>query len=50
MANSELRVYGVTAPLSIALPTENEIARTNSLVEELRRQNNYESAAETAKR
>ncbi|RFU35747.1 hypothetical protein B7463_g603, partial [Scytalidium lignicola] len=42
--------YGITPPLSTALPTDDEIQATNALVEELRRQNNYESAAETNKR
>ncbi|KAH8815846.1 Poly(A) polymerase central domain-containing protein [Xylogone sp. PMI_703] len=44
------RQYGITPPLSTALPTEEEIQATNALVEELRRQNNYESASETNKR
>ena len=50
MASSEPIQYGVTAPLAVNLPSENEIACTNSLIEELKRQNNYESAAETNKR
>jgi poly(A) polymerase Pap1 len=41
---------GVTEPLSMAFPTENENRMSNLLMEELRRQNNYESAADTNKR
>lgn len=42
--------FGTTGPLSEALPTEDENRKTDSLKEELRRQNNYESAADTHKR
>jgi len=41
---------GVTGPLSLALPTDAERQATDALVDELKRQNNYESAAETNKR
>lgn len=41
---------GVTDPISEALPTEDENRKTDSLKEELRRQNNYESASDTNKR
>jgi len=41
---------GVTEPLSLQLPTDAENKATNALIEELKRQNNYESAAETNKR
>lgn len=41
---------GVTAPLSTSLPTDAENLSSNALVEELRRQNNYESATDTQRR
>ncbi|CAG8975919.1 hypothetical protein HYALB_00007047 [Hymenoscyphus albidus] len=41
---------GVTQPLSCALPTEAEIEANNTLIEELRRQGNYESASDSEKR
>jgi len=50
MAAQGGRQLGVTAPLSQNLPTEAEIQATNTLIEELKRQNNYEGPAETAKR
>ncbi|KAF4637899.1 hypothetical protein G7Y89_g191 [Cudoniella acicularis] len=42
--------WGVTAPLSNVLPTESENQATSDLIEELRRQNNYESTTDTNKR
>jgi poly(A) polymerase len=50
MAAPGPKALGVTAPLSQSLPTEAELQATNSLIEELKRQNNYESTAETNKR
>ena len=41
---------GVTGPLSLTLPTDAERQATEALVDELKRQNNYESATETNKR
>jgi poly(A) polymerase len=41
---------GVTGPLSTALPTEAELQASTALVDELKRQNNYESVTETNKR
>ncbi|KAG9236650.1 Poly(A) polymeras-like protein [Amylocarpus encephaloides] len=41
---------GMTPPLSTALPTESDISATNALIEELKRQNNYESSADSEKR
>jgi poly(A) polymerase len=40
----------MTGPLSEALPTPEENQMTDALVEELKRQNNYESATDTRKR
>jgi len=50
MAATASKQYGVTEPLSTTLPTEAENQATNSLIEELRRQNNYESTSDTNKR
>ncbi|KAF9875656.1 poly polymerase [Colletotrichum karsti] len=47
---SEERAYGVTPPISTALPTDAENQAKEALIAELRRQNTYESPAETAKR
>ncbi|PQE13180.1 Poly(A) polymerase protein [Rutstroemia sp. NJR-2017a BBW] len=41
---------GITPPLSTALPSDSEKQASAALIEELKRQNNYESAAETQKR
>jgi poly(A) polymerase Pap1 len=41
---------GVTPPLSEAPPTDAENQASRSLVEELKRQNNYETDAEAKKR
>ena len=41
---------GITPPLSVALPTESENQASNALIEELKKQNNYESAVETQRR
>jgi poly(A) polymerase len=50
MATAGSMQYGVTAPLSNALPTEAENQASNDLIEELKRQNNYESTSDTNKR
>jgi poly(A) polymerase len=44
------RIYGVTPPISTALPTEQEKRQNNALHQELRAQGTFESAAETEKR
>ena len=41
---------GITAPLSTALPTDSENQASSALIEELKRQNNYESVVDTQKR
>jgi poly(A) polymerase len=41
---------GVTAPLSMTVPTEAENKASNALIEELTRLNNYETTADTNKR
>lgn len=50
MATGQTKPLGVTAPLSMALPTEAENQASNALIEELKRQKNYESAVETQNR
>jgi poly(A) polymerase len=50
MATPESKPLGVTAPLSTALPTESENQASSALIEELKKQNNYESHADTQKR
>jgi poly(A) polymerase len=42
--------YGVTPPVSTTLPTEQENAVNDALIEELKKQNSFESKAETDKR
>ena len=42
--------WGVTPPISKALPTPADNAQNDALVAELKRQNNYEAPAETEKR
>ncbi|KAL1838143.1 hypothetical protein VTJ49DRAFT_2994 [Mycothermus thermophilus] len=44
------RIYGITPPISIALPTEQEKQLNQALHQELRAQGTFESAAETEKR
>jgi len=50
MATPYEKKLGLTGPLSQALPTDAEKHQSDALIEELRRQNNYESAADTKKR
>src|SRR4051812_40634680 len=44
------RVYGVTAPITTALPTEREKESNEELARELRAQGNFEAPAESQKR
>lgn len=44
------QVFGVTPPISVSLPTENEKRVSESLIEELRRQKTFESPSDTQKR
>jgi poly(A) polymerase len=50
MAAPPVKQWGLTPAISTALPTPADVALNSALVEELKRQNNYESPAETAKR
>ncbi|KAI1772502.1 Poly(A) polymerase [Hypoxylon cercidicola] len=49
MAKSE-QTWGITPPISIALPTPAETHSTHLLLEELRRQNTFETVSENKKR
>ncbi|CAG9979046.1 unnamed protein product, partial [Clonostachys byssicola] len=44
------RMYGVTPPMKEDLPTQPELAATESLIDELKRQNTFESPSDTDKR
>ncbi|KAI9891492.1 MAG: polynucleotide adenylyltransferase [Vezdaea aestivalis] len=50
MAGQLTQRYGITDALSLNAPTEKEIAANDDLIEELKRQKNFESAEETQKR
>jgi len=50
MATPGDKRFGMTGALSLAPPTPEDNRMTDTLIEELRRQNNYESSAETKKR
>lgn len=45
-----LKQYGTTPPISAAGPTESEIAINHDMIQELKRQGNFEAAEETALR
>lgn len=47
--NSE-QAFGVTPPISVALPTEAERRTSDALIQELKHQKTYESPSDTAKR
>jgi len=42
--------WGTTPPVSMAFPTDKEITLNDTLVEELKNQNNFEAVEETEKR
>lgn len=42
--------YGVTPPITVAGPTEKEVERNQTLIEELKKQDSFESQEESAKR
>ena len=50
MATNPPKKYGVTPPVSLNFPTEAEIAANDELIEELKRQNNFELLEETERR
>lgn len=49
MATSQ-RQWGVTPPISQSLPTDSELLANDALIEELKKQNNFESHDETERR
>ncbi|OJJ50062.1 hypothetical protein ASPZODRAFT_89864 [Penicilliopsis zonata CBS 506.65] len=50
MATPPVRQWGVTPPISTALPTAEELSANDDLIAELKSQNNFESPAETERR
>lgn len=50
MATQAARQWGTTPPISTSLPTEKELALNDSLIAELKRQNNFEAPQDTEKR
>lgn len=44
------QMFGTTPPISTAGPTETESTRNNEMIQELKKQGNFEAAAETALR
>jgi len=50
MTAQPTKQWGLTPPISTALPTPTDLAQNAALVEELKRQNNYEAPPETQKR
>lgn len=42
--------WGVTGSISLAMPTESDMAANSALLEELKRQNNFETPEENQKR
>lgn len=50
MATQQLRHKGVTPPISTTMPTPAEKAENDALIDELKRQNNFEAGEETERR
>ena len=50
MASTQEKQYGTTPPISEAMPTPAELAANDALIAELKKQNNFEGAAETERR
>ena len=50
MAAPKTTHKGVTPPISLAMPTTKELGINDALVDELKRQNNFETPAETERR
>lgn len=50
MAAQSTRQWGVTPPISVALPTPEELAANDDLIAELKAQNNFELPSETERR
>ena len=50
MASPSSKQFGVTPPISSAIPTKQELEANEALTAELKKQNNFEGQAETEKR
>lgn len=50
MAAQQARQWGVTPPISTALPTDKDLAANDALIAELKRENNFETAEGIQKR
>jgi poly(A) polymerase len=50
MAAQAVRQWGVTPPISMSLPTPEELGANDDLIAELKAQNNFEAPAETERR
>ena len=50
MAAQATRQWGVTPPISMTLPTPEELAANDDLIAELKAQNNFELPSETERR
>lgn len=50
MAAPPTRQWGVTPPISTALPTQDELVANDNLIAELKAQNNFEPPSETERR
>jgi len=50
MATQQAKQWGVTPPISTALPAAEEVTANDDLISELRAQNNFESPIETERR
>lgn len=50
MAAQSTRQWGVTPPISVSLPTPEELAANDDLIAELKAQNNFELPSETERR
>lgn len=50
MATPPVRQWGVTPPISMVLPTADEVSANDDLISELKAQNNFERPAETEQR
>jgi poly(A) polymerase len=50
MATAQPRQWGTTPPMSTARPTKQENEQTDALLEELKRENNFEPPEDTQRR
>ncbi|KAI9745782.1 MAG: polynucleotide adenylyltransferase [Candelina submexicana] len=50
MTTQRAQQWGLTPPLTVVLPTDQELAANDALIEELKKQNNFESHEDTERR